>query len=169
MRKIAGERSASEWRGCASGAQVSPRLPAPDETDDFTTGEGNWRGTGDTVAARRHISELRHCCRPESNRATSALAVLYRSNRYLHHRRTAHAGRSRIPAWAGQNCRGTCETASALPLSYGHFGPAGVEPATRSIGARHHRQKKGKNTLREQATLRPRPEFHPSGREALYR
>src|SRR2546423_259136 len=32
------------------------------------------------------VSELRHCCPPESNRTSSACAALYRSNRHLHHR-----------------------------------------------------------------------------------
>jgi len=49
------------------------------------------------------VSELRHCCRPDSNRATSACAVLYRSNRHLHHRlANAHCCAWQSKEYAGE-------------------------------------------------------------------
>jgi len=92
------------------------------------------------------VSELRHCCRPDSNRATSACAVLYRSNRHLHHRlANAHCCAWQSKEYAGERAtsafndpnassslrknRARDATALARPLPRYVTSKAGFEPA----------------------------------------
>ena len=92
------------------------------------------------------VSELRHCCQPDSNRATSACAVLYRSNRHLHHRlANAHCCAWQSKEYAGERAtsafndpnassslrknRARDATALARPLPRYVTSKAGFEPA----------------------------------------
>ena len=63
----------------------NPRPYGPEVAKLFTTGRIENGRERAMQLLPEGVSELRHCCRPESNRATSACAVLYRSNRHLHH------------------------------------------------------------------------------------
>jgi len=114
------------------------------------------------------VSELRHCCRPESNHATSACAALYRSNRHLHH---CLANTHRC-AWQSKKVAGErAKSVSVTPtqaLPRGRTGArdttalarpppryvtprAGFEPAfptVRSIRNLHHQRFRGNGRMR---------------------
>ena len=144
------------------------------------------RGTGEAVlplrASARSATKLRTF--QSARNRTSGLAR-WRSNSALHHRRLILQGR--------RSRRGTSE--AVLPLraiarsatELRTFGPGGIEPPTlrsRSNSALHHRRRTNpaqtrrvcgegvsiehRNTIREQAMLRPQPAGHPTGRVALW-